>query len=551
MNDNLSRRFFRILIAVLLAAAFSVTARAADRTLHVSYVTESTVYVDAGRDAGLEAGERLRIVRDGAEVAVVEVAWVAEHSASCIVTSEIRAVSSGDVAVFADPGGKASPEPHVPEPSRPEPETPEPAPTVALPEPPNDGYGAVGRIGTVSQPWAKTSGSISVRLQTYQEGVSGRGFDESTGRINFRLREINGGPLEMRARLRSRDVRRDGLSQSETDDRLYELSLTYDPPEGRVAFQVGRLGASPFISLGYLDGVLAAVRFHGETAAVGAFYGLRPEIAELGFDSTGRKYGTFVRLSHRKEETPFYAEAVLAGIGEYFGGEVDREYVSIESRFGARRWSLSQLAEIDLNSGWRKEVAGESQQVSNLSVSGWLRAAERFRLSLSYDRRQRFRTLDTRPIPEEQFDDKLRQGLRLGAHYGKPRGLNVSVTVGSQRREGDEPTDSLAASLYHTGLGGGRWLLGADFSGYQGETVEGSLVTLRIRRILGRHDVGLVVGTSATTVALTGEKRNNEWARLTGTLQLPRRFYVRAEIEYDVGDDLEGQRLIVELGRRF
>lgn len=546
MNDTLSRRFFRILIAVLLAAALSATARAADRTLHVSYVSASAIYVDAGRDAGLEVGERLRIVRDGAEVAVVEVAWVAEHSSSCILISEIRTAASGDVAVLIDSGGKAPGEPSLPEP-----ESPEPAPTVILPEPPNDGYGTVGRIGTVHQPWAKTSGSISVRFQTYQEGVSGRGFDESTGRINFRVREINGGPLEMRARLRSRDVRRDGLSGSDSDDRLYELSLTYDPPEGRFAFQVGRLGASPFISLGYLDGVLAAVRFRGEAVAVGAFYGLRPEIAELGFDSAGRKYGSFVRLTHRKEETPFYAEAVIAGIGEYFGGEVDREYVSIESRLGARRWSFSQLAEIDLNSGWRKEVAGASQQVSNLSVSGWFRATERLRLSLSYDRRQRFRTLDTRPIPEEQFDDKLRQGLRLGFHYGKPRGLNVSATVGSQRREGDEPTTSLAASIYHTGLGGGRWLLGADYSGYQGETVEGSLVTLRIRRVIGRHDIGLVVGTSTTTVILTGEGRNNEWARLTGTLQLPRRFYVRTEIEYDVGDDLEGQRLIVELGRRF
>lgn len=546
MNDTLSRRFFRILIAVLLAVALGAAARAAERTLHISYVSASTVYVDAGRDAGLETGERLRIVRDGAEIAVVEVAWVAEHSASCVVVSETRAVASGDVAVFLDPGGQV-----VPEPQPPEPEEPEPAPTVALPQPPNDGYGTVGRIGTVNQPWAKTSGSISVRLQTYQDGVSGRGFDESTGRINFRLREIDGRPLEMRARLRSRDVRRDGLSGNSTDDRLYELSLTYNPPEGRFSFQVGRLGASPFMSLGYLDGVLALVRFHDDAASVGAFYGLRPEIAELGFDSTGRKYGTFVKLEHRREETPFYAEAVLAGIGEYFGGEVDREYVSIESRFGARRWSFSQLAEIDLNSGWRKDVAGQSQQVSNLSLSGWFRATERFRLSVSYDRRQRYRTLDTRPIPEEQFDDKLRQGLRLGFQYGKPRGLNFSATVGRQTREGDEPTTSFAASVYHTGLGGGRWLLGADFSGYQGATVEGSLVTLRIRRVIGRHDVGLVVGTSTTTVAFTGDKRQNQWARLTGTLQLPKRFYVITEIEYDVGDDLEGQRLIVELGRRF
>jgi hypothetical protein len=548
----------RLLTAFVLASALmSLTARGTERRAHVSYVSASTVYVDAGRADGLMVGDQLRVVRDGELLAVIEVAWVAEHSASCTVVSETRGVSSGDLVVLIarDPQSSESPSevPTLPA----EPEVPEVAPTVLTVglDPSNDAYGLVGNLGS-TQPWAKVSGSITVLFQSFEDGVTGRGFDESTGRISLRLREIDGRPLEMRARLRSRQIRRDTAAGrntaagSETDDRLYELSLTYDPPDGAFSFQVGRLGASPFFSLGYLDGILAQYRFT-EKIAVGGFYGSRPEIEELGFDSAGQKYGSFLRWRHRPEDSTFHAEVVVAGIGEYLGGEVDREYVSIESRFGSRRWSFSQLAEIDLNSGWRKDLAGQSQQISNLSFSGWFRPQESLRLSLSYDRRQRYRTLDTRPIPEERFDDKLREGLRFGVHVGKPRGLNGSATVGYRAREGDEGTLSFAGSLYHTGIGQGKWLIGGDFSGYQGDTTDGYMVTLRTRRLIGRHDIGLVVGASTTMVASLQEERRNQWARLTTTIQLPRRFFLRAEIEYDVGDDLEGQRLIVELGRRF
>ena len=46
---------------------------------------------------------------------------------------------------------------------------------------------------------------------------------------------------------------------------------------------------------------------------------------------------------------------MLAFVRENADGDVSREYLSLESRFGnGSRWSLFQRAELDLNTGWRQ-----------------------------------------------------------------------------------------------------------------------------------------------------------------------------------------------------
>lgn len=557
----LERRLPVLICIGILSATLPVAAdaRIARAPIHVSYVSASAVYVDAGSSSGLAIGDHLDVKRDGEVVAVLEVVWVAEHSASCILINEIRTIKAGDLIAPQEEEStieEIEASPVLPEPERAQTKErmwPE-QPTIIKPS--ND---AVELTRRRREPFARISGSASFRLQSYQDGVSGRGFDETTGRLSLRMRGIGGHPLQFRARLRSRDIRRD--TTSERDDRLYELALLYDPPEGRFSFQVGRLGASPFLSLGYLDGGLAAFRFNDKISA-GVFAGSRPDLEELGFASAGEKYGSFFRFEKPPTDSPFRAEAVVAAIGEYVGGTVNREYVSIESRLGTRKWSFSQLAEVDLNSDWRLALSGQAQQISNLSFAVSYRPRDNFRANVSYDRRQRFRTLDTRPIPEEQFDDKLRQGLRLGLQFGRPRGWNASTTFGFRNREEGEETVSFAGSVYNTSLGNGQWLVGADVSGYQTTPDPGSarngadglLVTLRARRAFrGGHDVGVVLGSSSTTIDSlnTTETRSNQWARVSSTFQLPKRLFVRFEIEYNVGDDLEGQRVIAELGRRF
>lgn len=69
----------------------------------------------------------------------------------------------------------------------------------------------------------------------------------------------------------------------------------------------------------------------------------------------------------------------------------------------------------------------------------------------------------------------------------------------------------------------------------------------------GGHDLGLTLGGSESSLPdlVDIDARTNEWIRLSGTLQLPFRLYLHGEYEISTGDDLEGDRLLLEIAYRF
>ena len=305
----------------------------------------------------------------------------------------------------------------------------------------------------------------------------------------------------------------------------------------------------------YLDGVVGEVKV-ADRVSVGGFYGNRPVLDEISFESTGSSYGAFVHYRKKRQRAgPFYADMLLGAIGEQArSGEVSREYLSLYSRIGSgSKWSLYGRTELDLNRDWRRQVAGDSYQISNLLLSGNYRFSDSFRLGVSYDLRRRFLDLDDRDTPEEVFDDRLRDGLRLIFYVGDAKGWRAITSVGRRRLQSTgETTDAINGSIYNSNVAGKDLLLGVDFSGYSGPASDGLRVSLRGRKYFaGGHDVGLVLGASESTVGSMAETRENQWIRLTGTARLPRGFFIVWEVEQSEGDDFEGLRTVLQLGIRF
>jgi len=538
----------RVLVAIVLLCCLPIGATAQEDSViyTVSYVSGTAVYLDAGRAEGLHVGDRLRLVRSGEAVAEVEVAFVADHSASCRILTETRAVQQGDRAFLLTTTRVPEEPPAVPE--------PEPTVEPSTPFEPAVAPGVPGAPRVRPAPWSHPSGSVSMRWNSFQPTEQGaRSFDEQTARLSLRLRDMGRLPLDLRIRLRSRQVNRPN-SGNERSDRLYELSLSYEPPEGRFSLQLGRLAANPFVGIGYLDGAMGQLRlFRGFYA--GAFYGSRPVIEELGFQSTGQKYGAFLRLSTQQSANRRFAEVVVSGVSERESGSiVSREYVALDTRLGSgSRWSLFQRAELDLDRQWADAATEQTSQLSLLTFAGSVRFSERARASVTYDQRRNYRIYETRDVPEDFFDNLLREGLRASLYFGKPIGWNLSTSFGVRRQEGgDDPTYSGGLSLYHRSAGRANLLLGGDASLYSGGFAEGYLVTLRAARYFqGGHDLSLTVGTSVATVPSDSTDFQRQWVRLSGTIQLPRRFFLLAEVEYNTGDDLDGQRYRAELGYRF
>jgi len=548
---RLAGRFLGVLLALAWTAA-GLAQPPADTTIpagalevRINYISSTAAYVDKGSADGLEVGARLHVMRRGELVAVLEVDYVASRSASCRIVSELRTVERGDVAYVVTVGEAV--EPAAP---------PVPSEPIEVGEPVVETWRQPSPAGKAERRPTVISGSLTVGVDQFDDRSDlEQGSSETTGRLNLRARNIEGSAWDFNARLRGRRIDRDrpagssGL-RTENRDRLYELSLTWDPEGGKSFVQLGRLGSTPFVSLGYLDGALAQYRF-ASRFHLGAFAGSEPAIDD--FSSLGEKYGAYVRYS-TPPTTSLFADVVVGGVSQVRSGEVSRDYVLVETQLrSGSRWFLYQRSEIDLNRDWRAEVSEQDYQLSSLSLASSYRFSDRLRLSLSYDRRRRYRDADSRDTPEEQFDDLLREGLRASATFGRPRSWTATTTFGLRGRESfDDATRSFAGSLRFPRVAGSRFSTGLSVSAYTGDVADGQLVSLNLRRdFAGDHEVGVTIGTSRTTVQRTGADRSNDWVRLNGMIALPHRFFLFGEVERMSGDDREGTRIHVDLGYRF
>jgi len=539
-----------------VSGASPASTLAASAKFRVKYRSMGNVYLEGGRAQGLNVGDTLRVKAGESIVAELEVIYVAEHSASCRVVSESRPVSAGDeafaltaratatAAAASSPRVEAAPATAAPALTA----TPTPTPSVR---------------GTA---WARVRGGASLGYyRSWDESESALDFQQRTGRVDLGLTDIAGQPLSLSLRGRSRqDIRARTLSlrtpQSERNDRLYELALRYDPPSDALQFEVGRVGIYNFVGVGYLDGGIVRVRVRPRLR-LGAFGGRAADYEGFGFASEGTKYGAFVNLSQGGRYATGGYDVALAFVHENAEGDVSREYVSLESRFGSgSRWSLFERAELDLNRGWRKDVSGSSLQLSNVSLSGNLRLGTTANAFVSYDGRRNFRYYQNRLVPEDVFDDLLHQGLRAGVNVFRPGGFGATLGAGMSLKEEDPRHPELnIANAYsfnggvrHANLFGRGLSVGLDASGFSNGYTDGGLVSARIgRRFAAGHLLDLSWGRSLYRIKLDDEQRTTQWLRLVGRVEFTRHFFVISDLEYDSGDDLQGPRVFFELGSTF
>jgi outer membrane biosynthesis protein TonB len=540
------------------ASATAGAALVAGTKFRVKYRSMGNVYLEGGRAQGLTIGDTLRVQSGETPVAELEVVYSAEHSASCRIVSESRAVRAGDQAVAVSDRAAVSPVAATASETTVAPSV-KPASLSA-----SSATSTPVSSGTRGTAWARPQGGASLGYyRSWDETESALDFEQRTARVDLGLRDIAGQPLSLSVRARSRqDIRARSLSlrtpQRERNDRLYELALRYDPDSESLHFEVGRVGINNFVGVGYLDGGIVRLRVHPKLR-IGAFGGRAADYEGFGFASEGSKYGAFVSLSPAGRYATGGYDVALALVHENAEGDVSREYVSLESRFGSgSRWSVFQRAELDVNRGWRKELSASSLQLSNVSLSGNLRLSGAATAFVSYDGRRNFRYYQNRVVPEDVFDDLLHQGLRAGVNFFRPGGFGATAGVGMSLKEQDprHPELNIAnaysanAGLRHGNLGG--FSVGLDASGFSNGYTDGGLVSARVgRRFAAGHMLDLSWGRSLYRIKLDEQQRSTQWLRLVGRIELTRHFFFVSDLEYDSGDDLQGPRVFIELGSVF
>ncbi len=536
-------RIFTAIILIIIPSAL-LAQNSALPVYHVKYVTGENVYIDAGSADSLAVGDRLAIKRADSSIAQIEIAFVADHSASCKIVGTGQGVMVGDLVQQIQ---ATTPPPQV--------VTIHPVDTTAA-------VTATAQPVQVPQtpakrPGARLDGSVAVQVYRFSDLSPAKlNFTQPSMRVNLRASRLFGQDMTLTIRSDSRYNLRDRaysmVPKSEMRNRIYQFSLSYGSDQSPYNFQVGRIISNKFSGVGYIDGFLAQRRV-AKGLQFGAFGGTQPQWQYSEFQTAMQKYGAFGSLEigdyqHNR------LESIIAIAGEYHGGTVSREFFFLRNSLNlGRAWSLYLSSDIDINRSWRKEKTGQSLTMSNLYLSARGRLSPWLQTGLSFDSRKNYWTYETRSLADSLFDSVLREGLRADVTVRPGKTFTILANYGYNKR-----TTDLRAT--HSGGGGinignflaSRQFLNIQYSGFTSSSTDGHNGTITFGRYIWAGNLlSVVFGTYSYTFTGAGGSRSNRWIQANGMFDLVRRTYLSASYEYDTGDDTKGHRIIGEMGYRF
>lgn len=522
-----------LVTAWLLLSALAPHARAdvADGP-QVNYISADAVYLNVGSRAGLEIGARVSVMRDGAEVAVLEVVHVSSHSASCRVVSQTSAPKVGD-GVFFEAVQREAPETRV---------------TPAAPAPVKE--------ETRPRHARRVRGNVAVETM-WQKDLGDPGFSSTQPGVSARIAVLNpfGAPGTLRIRHRTRFYHRSRAFSNESDTnewahRLTEFGWYLDVGAERDAVGFGRV-LNPYIrGLGMMDGGYVSTAV-GEHLRVGAAGGLDPDLQTTDMQTDVSKYGLFVAWEDGSYDTRRYA-GTFAFSGSYNAGTIDREFAYVQNTFSlARRVSIYHSMEVDLNRGWRKDAQGQSLSFSNTFATANVTVNRFFAVDASYDARRNIRDFHFHDSPDSLFDDALSTGYSAGLALSFPRHVRLRARAGIRHRDG-EPDDNrhASASLTAAQFPFRGQAVAARLSISDTPFVTGYRPSLSYRFSATRRTL-VTLGAGAYIYKQTLDTTSSRFVEASVHQTLGRRYFAAGNIRRIIGDAVESMSLYLETGLSF
>jgi hypothetical protein len=380
----------------LLACLTGVTAPAAAqdsaavKIAHITYLTSATAYLDAGRLDGLREGTRVEVVRGGAAMGVLKVAFLASHQSSCDIVTTSVALAVGDSARFLPVA--------IPRDSgiAPRPSAASPLVRRGLRVP-----GLRGRIG-------------AEYLGVGQLGGTAGGFSQPS--LALRL---DGHPFATRAVTLAVDVRArrtytnlsDGSALTDGRNRAYQAALSVGAPESPTRLTVGRQISGNLASVGMFDGLLAEMNHkHWST---GVFTGAQPDPVQLDFSTQIVEAGAYLQ-GHSGPSATSHWSLTLGTSGSYDGGQANREFAYVQgSVLTPRLWTFF-TQEIDYYRPWKRLTSLDAVSPTNTFALLRYRVTRGVTLDAGFDNRRNVVLYRDVVNPATVFDDTYRQGAWAG-----------------------------------------------------------------------------------------------------------------------------------------
>jgi hypothetical protein len=489
------------IVAIVAPVSVFRSARAeepAPGTARVTYISGTSVYIDAGTNDGLAVGAAAELIRDGAAVGKLKVTYVTSDKATCSPDGPIPDVKIGDVVRFS-PGMKPAPG----------------AAAVAASEIPDVASSGATKANASRSPEsafrrAGMRGRIGVRY-LWVKDRSGIGEDISQPSLDLLLAgsQIAGAPVDLIIDARARRTYltpTGGSSSNYGVDHVYQANVAWRPGDFRLAF--GRL-VSPTLAVASLFDGLVAEYLHGGFN-VGVLAGTQPNPVTYAISSDVRQYGAYTGWSSSAAKTTRW-HVGFGAIGSKENGEINRDFTYVEARVTHPVVTAYVQQQVDINRGWRKEATGTSVTPSATVVMIHVRPAPSWTVDAGYDSRRNVLLYSDLDTPVTDFDDATRQGYWIGAAW-RPENRWL-VGVDARRWTGGTAGTATSYTLRLGALNMTKEQIDVELRGtsYSGPGLEGYLVAASASMNLGsrvrldlhggvRQDSGLLSASETETI---------------------------------------------------
>jgi hypothetical protein len=428
--------------AAAATAAAPIRAR-----FQIRYVNGNNVYIDGGRDAGLEEGTKLVLKQAPANpddkdaavqpgvVARLTVLSVASMSAVCQVNESTRDLQVGDVLSLPDKEveqmvarntmGNTREYPMVVSFDEGDPldeEVREEIPHPPLPE--------------INQ----RRGRIGFDISTIQ-GLGSSGFSSTVFGMVARadMTRLAGTHWNLNGYWRGYLQSNSAPAQSSIQDlinRTYQMSLTYVNPDSAWTAGLGRLYLPWASSLEVIDGGYVA-RSVSNAAILGVFMGSTPDPTAWNYNPLRKLSGGFVNFHGGDWDNFRYSSTEGAGV-ELLGWSVDRPFFFSENDFSFKRiFSLYHSMQIDrptANPGSPAINFGVGQSL--LSLRAQANPHIEFELQHTYFRD--VPTFDASLVGTGLLDRYLFQGVSGGSRIQLPYRVTAYFDIGQSNASTDK-----------------------------------------------------------------------------------------------------------------
>jgi len=534
---------------------------------HVKYISDGSVYLDAGRNAGLQEGMLLHLVHaapDGGTteavrfqgqepLANVRIFSVADSSCAAEIVSSREDLVAGDVAYLDFTSVQAREDnanaresenyPVVVTFSYGDPLDEEVRAKAAVAKAApieNQVRGRFGfDFGDLSEPGGFSSRQVGFMVQADMSRIMGTHW-------NF-----NG---YWRGRLNSQNLGASGGTSPSTlndlQNRTYHLGLYYENPDSVITMGVGRLFLPYAPSLSTIDGGYFGYKM-SQRMTVGMFGGSTPDPTSWSYNLNQRIAGTFV--NYEKGDFEHMRISSTAGLAmTTIKWHVAREFIFMENTFSlGRAFSIYNSLQADhartaLNGS--TYGTGITQSFTSMRYS----PIKLLTFDLNHNYLRNLPTFDPALVVTGLLDQYLFQGLSGGVTVQLPYRISVSTDVGKSKSSTDKSTSWNQmyglnfGEIKNTGL-----QLDMRYTKFNSSFGQGTYeMAMLSRNISDRLHVS-VQGGMQHLISSFSTNSNSKFVTATADWTIGTRYFLEGLYTWNSGTTMSYRQMDITFGYRF